>query len=179
MRKWNGIITAMILVLFMIHGIMGGFQLMGAGSTSLKTIARAAAGLAALHALISIKLTADTVGTLRRTGAPYVRQNLLFWARRVSGFALMILLVFHMTAFSESGGAGYRLKWFDGGKLALQLLLVLTLLVHLTANIRPALITFGIRGLKKKTGHILFALSVLLLFMAAAMVIYYLRWNRI
>ena len=85
----------------------------------------------------------------------------------------------HMTAFSAGNADAYRLKWFSSGKLATQLLMVLTLAVHLISNIRPALITFGIKGLQKKTGHILFALSVLLLFMAAAMVIYYLRWNRI
>ena len=61
----------------------------------------------------------------------------------------------------------------------LVLLMVLTLAVHLISNIRPVLITFGIPGLRKKTGHILFALAVLLLFMAAALIVYYIRWNRI
>ena len=179
MRKWNGIITAMIMVLFLVHAIMGSFQLMGVGSTAMKGAARAAIVLVLLHTAISAKLTLDTMRTLRRTGAPYLRQNWLFWARRLSGFILLVLLAFHMMAFADRSGAGYRLKMFDQTKLATQILLIIALGIHLTANIRPALITFGIRGLRKKAGHILFALSVLLLFMAAAMIIYYLRWSRL
>lgn len=179
MRKWNGIITAVIMVLFLAHAIMGSFQLFGVGATALKSIARAAAALVIIHTLIGLKLTAETIRTARRTGAPYFRQNLLFWARRVSGFALMIFLVLHMTAFSAGSSASYRLKWFTTGRLVTQLMMVLTLAVHLISNIRPALITFGIPGLKKRTGDILFVLSVLLLFMAAALIVYYFRWNRI
>lgn len=179
MRKWNGILTAVILVLFLAHGIMGSFQLFGVGSNALKHTARAAMTLVLLHGLIGAKLTVDTIRTARKTGVSYIRRNLLFWARRISGFALLVFLVLHMTAFSAGSANAYRLKWFTTGRLVTQLLMVLTLAVHLISNIRPALITFGIRGLQKKTGHILFALSVLLLFMAAALVIYYLRWNRI
>lgn len=179
MRKWNGIITAAILILFLLHGIMGSFQLMGVSGTALKGIARLSVALIAVHALLSLWLTAETVRAVRRTGAPYIRQNLLFWARRVSGFALLILLVFHMTAFSKGGSGAYRLKWFGDAKLAAQILLVLTLAVHIGSNVLPSLITFGVRGQREKAGHILFALSVLLLFMAAAFVLYYIRWNRI
>ena len=179
MRKWNGVITAGILVLFLAHAVMGSFQLYGVGNTALRHTARAAMILVVIHAVISAKLTLDTIRTVRRTGAPYIRQNLLFWARRVSGFALLVFLVLHMTAFSTGGGGAYRLKWFNTGRLVTQILMVLTLGIHLISNIKPALITFGIRGLKSKTGHILFALSVLLLFMAGALIVYYLRWNRI
>lgn len=179
MRKWNGVITALVLVLFMIHGIMGSFQLMGAASTAMKGAAWAAVVLVLIHAAISTKLTIDTLRTVRKTGAPYIRQNLLFWARRLSGFVLLILLVFHMTAFADRGGAAYRLKPFNTGRLVTQLLMAAVLAVHLISNIKPALITFGIKGLRKKTGHLLFALSVLLLFMTAALIIYYIRWNRL
>ena len=179
MRKWNGILTILIMILFLAHGIMGSFQLYGVGSSALKHTARAAMVLVILHGLIGAKLTADTIRTARRTDVAYIRQNLLFWARRVSGFALLVFLVLHMTAFSAGNAGAYRLKWFTSGKLVTQFLMILALAVHLISNIRPTLITFGIKGLQKKTGHILFALSVLLLFMAAAMIIYYLRWNRI
>lgn len=179
MRKWNGIITAVILILFLLHGIMGSFQLMGVGGTALKGIAWLSVALTAVHALISLKLTADTIRAVKKTGAPYIRRNLLFWARRVSGFALLVLLVFHMTAFSEGGGGTYRLKWFNDGKLVTQILLVCALGIHVGSNILPSLITFGIRDQREKAGRIFFALSVLLLFMAAAFILYYLRWNRI
>ena len=177
MRKWNAILTAALLALFLAHAILGGFQLLGVGPTALKAAAWAALALALVHALIGVKLTADSIAVWKRTGAGYFRQNKLFWARRVSGFAVLVLLVFHMMAFGYQNGGAYRLRWFTTGKLAAQLLLALALAVHVIANVRPMLIAFGIRGLKKYAGDILFVLSVLLLFMAAAFVVYYLRWN--
>ena len=177
MRKWNAVLTAAIMALFLLHGIFGAFQLFGVGPTALKAVARAAVALVAAHTLIGVKLTADSIRVWKKTGAGYFRQNKLFWARRVSGFAVMVLLVFHITAFGYDNGGAYRLRWFTDFKLATQLLLVAALAAHIIMNVRPMLISFGIKGLKKYVGDILFVLSVLLLFMAAAFVVYYLRWN--
>ena len=75
------------------------------------------------------------------------------------------------------GGEAFRLPWFTGAKLAGQLLMVASLAVHLLTNIRPLTIALGLRGGRKWLGDALFVLSVVLLFAAAAFVIYYLRWN--
>lgn len=178
MRKWNGILTAAIFVLFLLHAILGGFQLLGVGSTALKSVAWVSVGLIAVHTVIGCKLTADTLRVWKRTGVGYFRENKLFWARRLSGFAVMVLLVFHLTAFFSSGaGGGYRLPWFNGFRLAAQLLLVAAIAVHVISNVRPMLITLGIRSLRQWVGDILLVLAALLLFMAAAFIVYYLRWN--
>lgn len=178
MRKWNAILTAAILVLFLAHAILGGFQLLGVGSTALRAVAWAAVGLVAVHTALGIKLTADTLRVRKRTGVGYFRENTLFWARRISGFAVMVLLVFHLTAFGDSSGAAYRLAWFDTAKLVTQLLLVAAVALHVLSNVKPMLISFGIRGLKERAGDILVILSVVMLFLAAAFIVYYLRWNR-
>lgn len=177
MRKWNAILTAAILVLFLIHAILGGFQLMGVGGTAVKAVAWINVALIAAHTVIGVKLTADTLKVRKQTGVGYFKHNLLFWARRVSGLAVMVLLVFHLTAFGSAGGAAFRLKYFDAFKLATQLLLVAALALHIISNVKPMLISFGIRSLRERAGDILFILSVLLLFMAAAFVVYYIRWN--
>jgi len=177
MRKWNAILTAAILVLFLLHGVFGAFQLFGLAPTTLKAVAWTALALVAAHTVIGVKLTADSLCVWRQTGVGYFRQNKLFWARRISGFAVMVLLAFHMTAFGYSNGGAYRLRWFTDFRLATQLLLIVTLALHVLMNVRPMLISFGVRGLKQYVGDILFVLSVLLLFMAAAFVVYYLRWN--
>ena len=177
MRKWNAILTAAIMALFLLHAIFGAFQLFGVGPTALKTIAWAALVLVAAHTLIGAKLTADSIKVWKKTGVGYFKQNKLFWARRVSGFAVMVLLAFHMTAFGYSNGGAYRLRWFTDCKLATQLLLIAAIAVHVITNVKPMLISFGVRSLKKWVGDILFVLSVLLLFMAAAFIVYYLRWN--
>ena len=177
MRKWNAILTAAIMALFLLHGIFGAFQLFGVGSTALKAVAWTALALVAAHTVIGVKLTADSLRVWKQTGVGYFRQNKLFWARRISGFAVMVLLAFHMTAFGYSNSGAYRLRWFTDFKLATQLLLMVTLAIHILMNVRPMLISFGVRGLRRYVGDILFVLSVLLLFMAAAFVVYYLRWN--
>ena len=177
MRKWNAVLTGAILTLFLVHAILGSFQLLGVGSTAVKVVAWIAVGLIALHTVIGVKLTADTLKVRKRTGVGYFRQNTLFWARRISGFAVMVLLAFHLTAFGDNSGAQYRLQWFDTAKLLTQLLLIASLALHLLSNVRPMLISFGIRSLRERVGDILFILSTVMLFLAAAFIVYYIRWN--
>ncbi len=179
MRKFNTILTALILVLFLIHAILGSFQMFGIGGTVMKTLSWISAGLAGIHMLIGIKLTLDTLRAQKKAGKAYFRENLLFWARRVSGFAVMALLFFHFTAFGYYVGEAYRLRWFDTGRLVTQILLVITLAVHIISNVRPMMIALGIKTLRQWTGDILFVISVLLLFAAAGFIVYYLRWNAV
>ena len=179
MRKWNGILSAVILVLFLIHGILGGFQLLGAGNIISKMLAGVMVLLIGIHVVIGIILTVQTLKIQKKTGAPYFRKNLLFWARRLSGFAIMILLFFHAAAFSDSSAGVFRLIPFGKTRLTAQILLVIAVAIHVISNAKPMLITFGIRGLREKAGDILFVMTVILLFMAAAFIVYYLRWNRV
>lgn len=177
MRKWNAILTAVVLLLFLAHGILGSFQMLGAATPLTKALSWTMTALVAVHVVLSGKLTADTLRVWKKTGAGYFRENRLFWARRISGLAVMVLLLFHVWAFGETSGGVFRLKWFDTFKLATQLLLVLTIAAHVVMNVKPMLISFGVRRLKDAAGDILFILSVLLLVMAAAFIVYYLRWN--
>jgi len=177
MRKLNAVLTAVVMILFLAHAILGGFQLLGVGSTAVKALAWSCVALIVAHTVIGIKLTADTLRVRKKTGVGYFRENTLFWARRISGFAVMVLLVFHLTAFGDRSGTQYRLQWFDTAKLVTQLLLTGTLALHILSNVKPMLISFGVRSLKERAGDILFILSVLLLFMAAAFIVYYIRWN--
>ena len=178
MRKWNAILSGLILVLFLAHGILAGFQLIGVGSTALKAVAWAAVVLIVIHILIGVRLTAESVRVWKKTGVSYIRENQLVWARRLSGLAVMVLLAFHMTAFGIGKGEAYRLKYFGGVSLTAQLLLVAALALHILTNVKPLLIAFGIKGLRARTGDILIVLSVMLLFLAAAFIVYYWRWNR-
>ena len=166
-----------ILVLFLLHAIAGGFQMLGVGNTALKAVSWVTMSLIAIHIIIGIKLTADTLIAQRKAGVAYFKENKLFWVRRLSGFAVMLLLFFHFTAFGYYIGDAYRLRWFTFGKLTTQILLVIALAVHVISNIRPVIISFGIKSLKQWIGDILIVLSALLLFMATAFVVYFLRWN--
>ena len=57
MRKWNGILSAVILILFLIHGILGGFQLLGSGHVISKMLSHTLLTLIMVHVLFGIILT--------------------------------------------------------------------------------------------------------------------------
>ncbi len=177
MRKLNAILSMAILLLFIVHAVFGSLQLAGLSGLMLKPLGWLLLVLVGLHMLIGIKLTVDSLQVWKRTGVAYFKENKLFWARRLSGFAIMLLIGFHLTAFGQTDAGVYRLQWFSGFKLATQLLLVLAIAVHVITNVRPMLISFGVKSLRQWVGDILFVLSLLLVLMAAAFIIYYLRWN--
>lgn len=176
MRKWNAILSAAIVVLFLVHAVIDGLLLVGVDDVLIKALPHTLAGLIVIHTFIGVKLTVDALRVWKRTGAGYFRENALFWARRLSGFAIMVLIFFHMFAFSYTEEGVVRLYRFDTSRLIAQLLFVLSLAVHLISNIRPALISFGVAPLRARAGGILLALSILLLGMAAAFIVYYIQW---
>ena len=178
MRRFNAVLTVFILALFLVHAIAGGFQLLGLGQTALKAIGWTCLALIAVHACIGVKLTVDSLRVWRKTGAGYFRENRMFWLRRISGFAVLAFLILHLLAFHSTGaGGGYRLPRFTAGRLAAQILLILSIGVHGFSNMRPSMLSLGAVGWRRWMADLLLVLSVLLLFMGAAFVIYYLRWN--
>ena len=182
LRKCNAVISMLILALFILHAVAGGFQLTGVipgGNRGLTVLARGMVVLVGIHMTIGIILTFKSLAGLRRSGkgSHYFRQNLLFRTRRISGFALMFFILYHVLLFLGESGDVYRLKLFAGPELASQILLVLSLIIHLLTNIRPLMIALGIDGGKAFVKDILFVLAVVLLLCGAAFVVYYLRWN--
>jgi succinate dehydrogenase hydrophobic anchor subunit len=177
MRKLNAILTVFILVLFLLHAVFGSFQIIGIGGGALKVAAWTALVLTVVHMVIGVALTWQTLKALKAAGVSYFKENKLFWARRISGFAIMLLIFFHLTAFGYTENGVYRLYWFTAAKLTTQILLVAAIAVHVITNVKPVLISFGIKSFKRRVADILIVLSVLILFMAVALVIYYLLWN--
>ncbi|MBR0163162.1 MAG: pilus assembly protein PilX [Lachnospiraceae bacterium] len=180
MRKINAVISSSILVLFAIHGVIGGFQLAGiypGGVRVLKMLARLMLTLILVHGAIGIRLTIDTLYAMKKAGVSYWKDNRLFWARRISGFAVFFLILFHVILFlgTEADGA-YRLRLFAMPQLLLHLLLVAVTALHVIANVRPVLIACGIRSLKEIAAELIAVLCVILVFAGAMFVLYYFRW---
>ena len=176
MRKLNMILVIGMLVTFLIHGIMGALQLAGAGTDAQKIVGWICAGFICAHAVTSTVLTVQTLQAQKRSGAGYFKDNLLFWTRRISGFTILIPLVMHLLIFRASDAEVYRLQVFTAGRLISQILLIAAIALHALTNIKPALISFGVKGHKAFAVDILFILSVVLLLFAAAFAVYYLRW---
>ncbi|MBP3206062.1 MAG: pilus assembly protein PilX [Lachnospiraceae bacterium] len=180
MRKANAVISMAVVVLLLIHAVVGGFQLMGVlhgGNRILTVLAWVMTGLIVLHIVIGIKLTVDTLYAIRKAGISYGRENRIFWARRISGFAIMLFAFCHVSIFLGISGDVFRLTVFEGVQLATQILLVASIAVHVLTNIKPLLISFGIKGFRIYVKDVLFVLAIVMLFCGTAMVIYYLRWN--
>ncbi len=180
MRKVNAILTVLIMILFLGHAIIGSLQLFGANNVMvMKVTARICATLIFIHAVIGVILTVGSIRVWRKTGAPYFRENALFWARRISGAAIMVLIFFHMFAFGHTEGDVYQLKPYTTAKLIKQVLFVLSIAIHILTNIRPLFIALGARSLRRFLPDILVILSIVLIICIAAFIVYYFRWQRI
>ena len=180
MRKCNAVLSMGILALFLIHAIAGAFQLSGfipGGSAIMQKIAYVMVCLIFIHFIIGVKLTADTLKAIKKSGTSYFKENKLFWVRRISGFAVMLFVICHIIIFLGRNDGAYRLNLFKGVQLTSQLLLVLSIAVHVITNIKPLMIAIGAKSYKVFLTDVILVLSVLLVFMGIAFVIYYLRWN--
>ena len=177
MRKINTILSVLLLVIFMLHGLMGSFMLLGIGSSAGKILAWVGVAVLAAHTVIGVILTINTLKISKNAGNSYLKQNAVFWARRASGLAILILMFFHIGLFGGVQDGIYILFPFTTVKLITQLLLVAALFIHLFINIRPLLVSLGIISYKERRGDIYLILSVLLLFSAGAVIIYYIGWQ--
>ena len=133
MRKWNTILSVLMLLIFMIHGIMGSFMLNGVGSSAGKLLAWIGVGILVVHTVIGVILTVQSLQTAKQSGKMYLKQNAIFF--------------------------------------------VAAIFVHIFINIRPLLVSLGIISYKERRSDIYLILSVLLLFIAGAVILYYIGWQ--
>lgn len=179
MRKINAILGPLMIILLLIHGIWGSFQLLGivpGGSMVRKVLSYIMIAAVAAHIIIGIKLTVDTFIALHRSGASYFKDNLEFWVRRISGLALILFIIYHMIIFMGSSGDIFRLHTFGGLQLAAHILLVIALIIHLIFNIKPLFVALGIAN-REYIKDAAIILTIILALCAAGFIIYYLRWN--
>lgn len=180
MRKLNAAIGVAMIVLFLVHGIAGGYQMAGilpGGNPVLTALAWVLVALVCIHVVLGTILTVRSIracGTGRRA---YGRENAAFIVRRVSGFAILVFLVAHVIVFYGSHTpAGFRLSLFEGPQLVLSVCLVVSLAIHLLCNIRPLFIGLGLDK-RARRWDLIIILAVVLAFCLAMFVVYYYRWN--
>jgi succinate dehydrogenase/fumarate reductase cytochrome b subunit len=171
MRKWNTILSVLMLLIFMIHGIMGSFMLNGVGSSAGKLLAWIGVGILVVHTVIGVILTVQSLQTAKQSGKMYLKQN------GASGMAILILLLFHIGLFGKVQNGTYILFPFTTVKMVTQLLFVAAIFVHIFINIRPLIVSLGIISYKERRSDIYLILSVLLLFIAGAVILYYIGWQ--
>ena len=177
LRKVNAIVSCCILVLFVLHGLTNSFLLALIGEPGSKLISFALVTLTVVHALIGVVLTVDAVRTARSTHAGYAALNARFWAVRVSGLMICVLIVLHMCQFLVTEDGPFRLRPFDLEDFCFAALLVLSILVHLVCNARPLAIALGIPEGRLRAQDLSVALGILCALMVAAFLYYLLVWT--
>ena len=177
MRKLNMFLVVGMLVTFLAHAVMGALQLSGANTNTLKPLAWVCVGLMTAHIVVSAGLTIQTLYACKKSGTGYFRNNLMFWAKRITGLAIVIPLVMHLMIFHSESGDAFRLQVFTSGRMISQILFVAAIALHVLLNIKPLLTGFGVKENRAFSGDIIFVLSVVLLLLAAAFVVYCLRWT--
>jgi succinate dehydrogenase/fumarate reductase cytochrome b subunit len=173
MRKLNTILSLLLIIIFMLHGVMGSFMLIGVGSIAGKILAWIGVCIIVVHTVLGVLLTVNTFKQSKNNGKLYLKQNALFWTRRASGLAILIMVFFHIGVFGRVIDGQYVLFEFTTLRLISQLILIAALFIHIFANIRPLLISLGVIKNKARRTDIFLVLSVLVLIMAGSVVIYY------
>ena len=102
----------------------------------------------AAHTVLGRLLTAQIFRASRYGGKPYGKQNALFWARRASGLAILLMLFFHIGVFGKVQNGVYILFPFTTVRLLTQLLLVASVFVHLLLNLRPLWYRWALSGIR-------------------------------
>lgn len=180
MRRVNAWLGVAIIVLFLVHGIAGGYQLAGilpGGNQVLTVLAWVLVALVVAHVVIGTILTVQSVRASRVGGKVYAKENAAFIVRRVSGFAILIFLVAHVVIFYGDYSSGsYRLSLFEGPQLVLSICLVVSLAVHILSNIKPLFIGLGVNQKSRRTDLVII-LAVVLVFCAVMFAVYFYRWN--
>ena len=177
LRAANAIVAALMLALFLLHGVANSFQLVGIGTAPSKAISHTLLALCVAHAAIGVALTVDTLRAQREAGASYPRANARFWAVRVTGLLVAVLIALHVVFFWRSSGGPVRLAFFGDAQLVASVLLVACIGVHALLSARPLMVALGIGAPGERAADLAIALVVLLAAMVAAFVVYYLRWS--
>ena len=177
MRKWNNILARVILVLFLLHALMGSLMLLGLSNISWKPLSWLLLAAVIAHGVLGVLATVQAVKSGKISGKWYLRQNAAYWTKRFSGLAILILLFFHISAYTTTVGGAFFLKEFTFGRMAAQLLLIFSIFLHLAVSVKSMLIAKGVVKFKERTIDWMMILSLLMLFFAAAVVIYFIQWQ--
>ena len=96
----------------------------------------------------------------------------------VLDFCILCSLYFHFGMFGTTVDGKFELLPFTTIKLIDMLVLVISLLIHIGINIRSLLVSMGIFAPKRRRWDIVLVLSVILVFIAVSLILYYLSWCR-
>lgn len=177
MRKINNILARIIVVIFLLHAFMGSLLLLELSSVSLHNLSKILFIMVIIHGVLGLIATIASVKSGAVSGHWYLKQNAAFWTKRISGVVIMLLLVFHITAFTTSVNGRFFLKEFTLCSMLLHIIFILSIFIHLAVSIKPMLIAKGVLKYKERTFDWMLVLSVMTLVFMLSVIAYFIKWQ--
>ena len=166
-----------MLFAFLLHAIFGSLEFVGVWSKTIQTLTMVFAfiflGLFAVHAAIGMILGYRSIDNIDKTKTPYFRENKTFWIRWFSGVALTFTAIGHVIIF-----LGLMFNWWLMPNvmtlmLIVDILLGISLLVHLLSSMQSFLIDWGIIMNKVASVAIVICVVLLCVYLITSFVIFY------
>lgn len=177
MRKFNSYLVKLILVLLVAHALLGAFSLLHLTTWHASYLSYALLGACLAHAAIGIYLTLPAMRQSLRTHTWYLPANSSYWIIRASGLVILLLVGFHMTAFSTTINGLLFLREFTWLRLLTQIIFISAILIHLLYTVKPMLLQDGILSFRETAAAYIVVYSIISLFCIVAMLSYFIYWN--
>ena len=177
MRRFNARLIKIILILLLFHALAGAFKLLGLNHLTFKPLSYAMLALILLHGFIGFFLSREAIRAGLESAHWYFRENASFWTGRISGLLILLLLWFHITAYTVTLNGILFLQEFTLLRFLSQLLFIAAILVHLIAAAKPWLLKQGILAFKERTWDYILIFTLSGLFCMAAVIFYFIYWN--
>lgn len=150
MRKLNTILVLLIMILFIDHITFGSLYFLGTKLKVTAPFAMVMILLVLLHAAVSIAVTIKAEAVGFKTKARYNRENREFWMRRASGIVILILAIAHVNLMMRGADGIPKIARMPRVFNLLLPLLLLSVGIHIKENVRPLLISLGVRNRERK-----------------------------
>lgn len=166
LRQVNAVVSALLLLTFTLHGVTNGLYLAGVLPAPMKGIAHITELICWIHILIGVYLTVDTARALGKSKASYTGENLRFWAIRISGIMIAVLMLQHVIGSSHAPS-----HWvMPIPAIVNGVLLALAVGVHVVCNMRSQLMSLGLPTESSKRAALVAAILILLMGFAFVLV---------
>ena len=176
-RRWNSWLGKLLIFLLFLHGLAAGYMLAALEYISwVKPVGYAACAALAVHTVFAVILSIDT-WRAGRSGRWYMRENVVFWLRRLTGLSLLFFLFFHFGAYGSMVGGRYVLRAFTFPLYAAQVGLLLAAVLHVGVSMKGMLVADGVTRFQMWRNISFLVLAAFLLATSIAVTMYYLAWN--
>ena len=176
-RALNAVLAVAMIALFAVHSVGNGLQMIGIGLVQPRAVSYALLATTLAHIVIGIVLTIATLRAQREAGVSYFGANKRFWAVRLTGLAIVVLVLLHLVVFWLPDSWPIHLNAFGAPELVYSILLVAAIAVHVMASMQPLMISLGIGSPQGRAIDAIVVLAVIVLIAAVAFAIYFLRWS--